>query len=178
MHKLFKKILWALICITIIICISFSVLRHLFPLAHYDIIDKYCKKYNVDENLVLALAKAESNFNEKAASHAGAKGVMQVTDETFDFCKENTELETENIFDIDTNIHAGIWYLSFLSEKYDGNTKNILAAYNAGMGNVDRWLEDKQYSYDGNTLEDIPYEETRHYIEKIDRYETIYSILY
>ncbi len=178
MHKLFKKILWALICIAVIVCVSFSMLRYLFPLSHYDTINKYCSKYGVDTQLVLALAKAESNFNEDAISHAGAKGIMQVTDETFLFCIENTDIESKNIFSPDANIHAGVWYLSHLIKKYDGNTQNALAAYNAGMGNVDKWLKDTRYSSDGKTLKEIPFSETVRYTEKINRYKIIYSILY
>lgn len=178
MSKKYLRLLSAIICIALIICISFSVLRKLFPTPYWDTINTYCKKYSVDKWLVTALIKAESNFNEDAVSHAGAKGIMQVTDETFLFCMENTDIESNNIFSPVANIHAGVWYLSHLIKKYDGNTQNALAAYNAGMGNVDKWLKDTRYSSDGNTLQNVPFEETKRYIEKIDRYETIYSILY
>lgn len=173
-----KKVLWALACIAVIICIAFSVLKHLFPRSYHDIMDEYCNKYNVDINLASAVAKAESNFNENSVSSAGAKGIMQLTDSTFDFCRENAVISDSDIFDPDTNIHAGVWYLSYLATKYNGNTENILAAYNAGMGNVDRWLEDKRYSSDGKTLSDIPFPETERYVEKVNRYKAIYSIFY
>ena len=173
-----QKILSAIICIILVVLISVWTSRCLFPHPYADIIAKYCNQYDVDENLVFALIKAESNFKQDAVSHAEAKGIMQITDETFIFCMENTKLKNENIFDIDTNIHAGVWYLSFLSEKYKGNMANALAAYNAGMGNVDRWLCDERYSYDGENLKNIPFAETKQYIEKIKRYKTIYKILY
>ena len=178
MSKKYLRLFSAIICIALIIYISFSVLRNLFPTPYQDILDKYCEKYGVDKWLVTALIKAESNFNEDAVSHAGAKGVMQVTDKTFSFCRENTDIKTPDIFSPDTNIHAGVWYLSYLIKKYDGNTQNALAAYNAGMGNVDKWLKDTRYSSDGKTLKEIPFSETLRYIEKISRYKIIYSILY
>lgn len=177
MYNKLQKTLSAFIYIILIVLISMWILRFLFPRPHMDVINKYCTQYGVDKNLVSAIIKAESNFREDAVSHAEAKGIMQITDGTFLFCKENIKLESENIFDIDANIHAGVWYLSFLSEKYDGNTENILAAYNAGMGNVDRWLGDLRYSSDKKTLKRIPFSETAHYVEKIKRYKIIYSIL-
>lgn len=178
MNKKYLKLFYAIICIVFIICISFSALRRLFPTSYQDTVDKYCEKYGVDKWLVTALIKAESNFNEGAISHAGAKGIMQVTDETFSFCRENTDIKSPDIFNLDANIHAGVWYLSYLIKKYDGNTQNALASYNAGMGNVDKWLKDIRYSSDGKTLKEIPFSETVRYTEKINRYKIIYSILY
>lgn len=178
MSKKYLRLFSAIICIALIICISFSVLRKLFPTPYWDTINTYCKKYSVDKWLVTALIKAESNFNEDAVSHAGAKGIMQVTDETFSFCRENTDIKNPDIFSPDANIHAGVWYLSYLIKKYDGDTQNALAAYNAGMGNVDKWLKDARYSSNGKTLKKIPFSETVHYTEKINRYKIIYSILY
>lgn len=178
MSKKYLRLFSGIICIALIICISFSALRKLFPVPYQNTIDKYCKKYSVDKWLVPALIKAESNFNEDAVSHAGAKGIMQVTDETFAFCMENTDIKNPDIFSPDANIHAGVWYLAYLIKKYDGNTQNALAAYNAGMGNVDKWLKDIRYSSDGKTLKKIPFSETVRYTEKINRYKIIYSILY
>lgn len=178
MYNKSRTILSAIIYILLVILVSVWILRFLFPRPYADIISKYCNQYGVNENLVSALVKAESNFKEDAVSHADAKGVMQITDETFIFCRENAKIGNSDIFDIDTNIHAGVWYLSFLAEKYKGNTVNILAAYNAGMGNVDKWLGDKKYSYDGESINDIPFEETKRYVDKINRYEKIYNILY
>lgn len=177
MYNKLQKTLSSFIYITLIILISFWILKFLFPRPHMAVIDKYCSVYGVDENLVSAIIKAESNFREDAVSHAEAKGIMQITDDTFNFCKENIRLESENIFDVDANIHAGVWYLSFLSEKYDENTENILAAYNAGMGNVDNWLKDPRYSSDGKTLKKVPFSETAHYVEKIKRYKIIYRLM-
>ena len=178
MYKFFKKVLWSLICITIILSLSVSVLKYLFPPSYYATLDKYCSKYGVDTYLALALAKAESNFDKEAVSRAGAKGIMQLTDDTFDFCTKNAKLENDDIFDPDTNIHAGVWYLSYLLKKYDGNTQNSLAAYNAGTGTVDKWLKDDSYSENGETLSDIPYAETKRYTKKITQYRKIYNILY
>lgn len=176
--KFFKIIIAFVLLIAIL---SFTVLTFygLFPIKYEKEITAYCKEYGVDETLVYALVKAESNFDEKALSDAGAKGLMQLTDETFIFCTERLGFsETPDIFDVQTNLRSGIWYLSYLLEKYDGNTKNAIAAYNAGFRNVDKWLSSEKYSKDGKTLDTIPFGETQRHVEKIIRYRKIYSVLY
>ena len=170
-----------IIFVLIIALLSFAVLTcyGLFAIKYEDSIQSYCKEYGVDENLVYALIKAESDFNEKAVSNASAKGLMQLTDETFAFCKEQIGIQADaDIYDTEANLHAGIWYISFLLEKYSGNIKNAVAAYNAGATNVDSWLSSPEYSSDGKTLKKIPFGETQRHVEKIVRYRKIYSILY
>ena len=177
-NKLIKPIIAFVIIIAIF---SFTVLVFygLFPVKYKTSLSLYCKEYGVDESLILSIIKAESNFNEKAVSVANAKGLMQLTDETFRFCAEHLELsDSPGIYDAETNLRAGIWYISYLLEKYDGNTKNAIAAYNAGFTNVDSWLSSKDYSKDGKTLDTIPFGETQRYVEKIIRYRKIYSLLY
>jgi soluble lytic murein transglycosylase len=68
--------------------------------------------------------------------------------------------------------------LRYLTDKFEGETKNILAAYNAGPGRVQGWLKDKNISSDGNVLENIPFEETRQYVDKIVRAYEVYKSLY
>ena len=152
--------------------------RLIFPDEYGITIDKYCDKYDVDTHLALALIKAESNFTPDAQSHANAKGLMQLTDETFNYCKNNIPSLEKDIFNPDINIHAGVWYLSYLTDKFDGNVENALAAYNAGASNVKKWLADKEFSSDGKILSTTPYKETSRYIKKIHYYEKIYSLLY
>lgn len=182
MEALVNKFFKVIIAIVLIVAIvSFTVLTFygLFPVKYEKSVALYCKEYGVDETLVYSLIKAESNFSEKALSDAGAKGLMQLTDETFQFCTSNLGISDGlGIYDAETNLHAGIWYLSYLIQKYDANTKNAVAAYNAGFTNVDKWLSSKKYSKDGKTLDTIPFGETQRYVEKIIRYRKIYSVLY
>lgn len=170
---------WALIIIFLIIAAALTVCRGLFPVKYFSIIDKYCKEYKVDSSLVLALIKAESNFESEVVSHAGAKGLMQLTQETFDYCREQMGIDRgSDIFREEENIRVGIWYLAHLTKRYDGNIKNAVAAYNAGATNVDKWLSNTDYSEDGKTLDDIPFSETKRHSEKIRRYTVIYKLLY
>ncbi len=182
MQSLVNKFLRPLIAFVLIIAIvSFTVLTFyaLFPIKYKKTITSYCKEYGVEEALVYALIKTESNFDEKASSKANAKGLMQLTDETFSFCIKNLGISNSpGIYNAKTNIRAGIWYLSYLTEKYDGNTENALAAYNAGFSNVDKWLSSEKYSSDGKSLDKIPFGETERYVDKIIKYKKIYSFLY
>lgn len=178
MSRKLSRVSLALFIIFLIIVTACSVMRSLFPNSHIGHIEKYSNKFGVDSSLVLALIKAESNFNPDAVSRADAKGIMQLTEDTFDFCNNALKTDTENIFAPEANICAGVWYLSYLLDRYNGNCENALAAYNAGASNVDKWLSDSSYSPDGKTLKTIPFGETKRHIEKIIRYKIIYDFLY
>jgi hypothetical protein len=117
-----------------------------------DIFEEAAKKYNVPANLLKAIGKAESNFDAKAVSKCGAQGVMQLMPKTAEY------LGVKDSFDAEQNILGGAKYISELLQKYDGNTKLALAAYNAGMGNVKK--------YGGIP----PFEETQNYVIKVTKY--------
>ena len=171
------RCLLGLFLIIAVLCGAGFISRVIFPDEYGTVIDKYCDKYNVNPHLALALIKAESNFNPDAVSHARAKGLMQLTDETYEFCKKEVSLNG-NIFSPEDNICAGVWYLSYLTDKFNGELNNALAAYNAGASNVAKWLKSEKYSPDGKVLLTTPYRETSRYIKKISYYEKIYSLLY
>ena len=134
-------------------------------------------------NLVFALIKAESNFNSEAVSHRDAIGVMQIMEETAkDVANKNSiKIENENIkqelLKIDNNINIGTKYLSTLLEKYK-NKEIAVAAYNAGIGTVDGWIQKGIIKSDGSDIENIPYKETNNYVRKILRNYKLYKELY
>lgn len=178
--KYIPRLLSAILIIALTLTVSLSSLRALFPLKHADLINKYCSQYEVDPYLVLSLIKVESNFDADALSSAGAKGLMQLTDETFAFCNLSVErdVSVEDIFTPQENIRAGVWYLKFLLIKYNGNTKSAIAAYNAGATNVDKWLRNPSFSRDGKVLSEIPFGETARHTQKTHMYYRIYKLLY
>jgi len=178
MFKMLKKVLFALLLIILILAVFLHIARKLFPLKYTEEIKASCKEFDIDTNLVSALMKAESNFNPDAVSRAGARGIMQITEDTFNFCNSSLKTEHADILNPTENIRAGVWYLSYLLKRYDGNIENALAAYNAGPVTVDRWLKDSRYSSDGKALTSIPYDETNQYIKKVMRYKAIYRLLY
>ncbi len=124
----------------------------------------------------MAIIKAESNFVEDA--HSGkASGLMQITDDTAAWIAERLDKEIEEI-DLNNpreNIELGCYYIRYLIDYYDGNVDVALAAYNGGMGNVDKWLRSKKYSDDGKTLKKIPFKETREYVKKVNNEMEVYE---
>lgn len=150
----------------------------LYPKKYSVYVEKYAEEYNLDENLVYSIIKAESKFNENALSRRGAKGLMQIADITRDWAIEELELNDDiDIYDPETNIRVGCWYLNTLYKEF-GKTELVIAAYNGGSGNVKKWLSDEEYSQDGENLHTIPFLETDRYITKVKKYYEQYNMLY
>ena len=172
-----------IIVFVIIILNKDNLLKKMYPKKYETEVTMYAEKYQVEENLIYALIKAESNFNEGATSHKGAIGLMQLMEETAkDVVRKNAlELEEENIKNEllipENNINVGTKYLSTLLEKYQ-NKGIALAAYNAGIGTVDNWLEKGIIKSDGSDIENIPFKETNQYVRKILHDYEIYCGLY
>lgn len=156
-----------------------EVMCFLYPRPYYDIVAEEAAQFQLDESLVFAVIKAESGFDETAQSHAGAHGLMQLTEETFHWIGSLYPPENggEDLMDPRDNIHCGCALLRYLLDHF-GDFDAAVCAYNAGMGNVGTWLESAEYSEDGITLHTIPYPETRAYLKKIKEYKQVYESLY
>lgn len=156
-----------------------SVYKMLYPLRYTDIAEEYADKYNLDPYLVYGVIKAESNFVHDA--HSGvARGLMQITDSTARWIADKmklTDFETDMLNEPEKNIQMGCFYLRYLLDYYK-DLELALAAYNAGMGNVNRWLGNTEHSADGETLDNIPFKETREYVERVEKYTEIYRERY
>ena len=136
-----------------------------------DIFAEVADEYGVNLNLLKAVAKAESDFDTEAVSWCGAQGIMQLMPTTAE------SLGVEDPFDARQNITGGAKMLAYLLEDYNGNVSLALAAYNAGSGNVDKWIKDGIIKADGSDIENIPYKETNTYVRKIMRDYKIYKQL-
>lgn len=155
--------------------------REIFPLQYRETIETWAGEYGVDPYLIMGIIRAESSFRADAVSHADAMGLMQITEETGKQIAQWLEIEdfqTEQLFDSACNIRFGTYYVSWLMEQFGGNLKNVLAAYNAGIGTVQDWLADSRYSADGETLQTIPFQETSDFVTRVTTYQTVYRILY
>lgn len=159
---------------TIIVIIYISSTKNLgdvlHPTEYDDYVYEYSEEYDVDPNLVFAVIKAESNFDPNAESRVGALGLMQIMPETFEWLQTYKDgevtMDYTYLYEPEVNIEYGCVFLQFLLDKYSYE-ETAIAAYNAGFGAVDGWLVDGNYSTDGETLYDIPYPETKSYVEKV-----------
>lgn len=155
------------------------MLTKVYKLEYTEYVKKYANEYNVDEYLIYAIIKAESNFEPNAESHRGAKGLMQLMYSTAEDISKRIgiELNENNILEPDININLGTKYISMLIQKYN-NINLALAAYNAGSGNVDGWIEKGTLKSDGSDIENVPFTETNNYVRKILRDYEIYKNIY
>ena len=133
------------------------------PLKHEDIIRQQSHEKGVDAALIAAVIYSESKFND-AESSAGARGLMQITPaaaDTIERLSGATTFELDDLSDPEINIRYGTFLLKELLERYDGDEAAALAGYNAGPGNADEW------GGSGLTVEEIPFPETRAYVEEV-----------
>ena len=151
------------------------MIKILYKKEYSEYVIKYSQEYNMDENLIYALIKAESNFDAEAVSNKNAQGLMQLMYSTAEEVadKIGIKLTEENILNPEINIQIGTKYISILLEKYEC-IEIALAAYNAGIGNVDKWIEKGIIKADGSDIENIPFKETNMYVRKIMRDYKIY----
>jgi len=169
-----------LISTGVIASIKKSINKKIYPLEHREIILTAAEEYNLDPAFVCAVIYTESKFREDATSSAGAMGLMQLMPETFEYLADKKgETVPKDIISPDININYGVFYLRYLKDTYSfADFYTTAAAYNAGPGAVTEWLKNEDYSKDGKTLHNIPYEETENYISKIKKAEQMYQSLY
>lgn len=152
-----------------------------YPIKYQQLVEKYAAENKVDKTLIYAVIKTESNFDSEAVSNVGARGLMQIMDDTFQWIRfrlgDSEDLDYDAMFDPEQNIRYGSYLIGYLLE-YFGSMDLAICAYHAGVGSVDSWLENPQYSTDGKTLDTVPATDTRHYLNKIKdalyNYQTLY----
>ena len=132
----------------------------LYPLAYKDEIVAAGEQYDIQPALIAALINAESSFDKNKVSKKGAVGLMQVMPTTATYISKSNP----DLFDAQTNIAVGVKYLAYLIAKF-GDTTTALFAYNAGEGNVARWLKEQ----DVKQLTSCPFPETNAYVHKIQK---------
>lgn len=174
-------ILITIIFVLLVILLNFKNIQKLIYRQDYsEYVERYAKEYNVDPLLIYSIIKAESNFDDEAVSGKGATGLMQLMDNTAKEIATNESLEyvsNESLFDPETNIKLGVKYFADLIAIFK-NEAVALAAYNAGMGTVQGWIDKGTIKADGSDIENIPYNETNMYVRKILKDYDIYRSLY
>lgn len=189
MAKNKKKKPFASLLIFLIVCVIVflgvkvgydAVMEYLYPKKYSEYVEKYAAEYEIDEYLIYAVIRTESSFDPNSVSSAGARGLTQITEDTFDWLltKTNEDYVFDDLFTPEVSIKYCAVFLSILQNEYS-ITETVVAAYHAGMGNVSNWLNDSRYSADGEHLKTTPISDTNHYIGKVisamDNYYKVYE---
>jgi peptidoglycan lytic transglycosylase len=147
-------------------------LRTRYPLEYEHIVRVHARNYDLDPTLLAAVIYAESRFDPNVESPAGAVGLMQLLPETAEGIAVRTggtRFVVADLRDPEINVRYGSWYLDHLRGHYGGDLRLTLAAYHAGQGNVDRWLEKGS---------GIAFPETRAYVDEVERVRRVYARAY
>jgi soluble lytic murein transglycosylase len=151
----------------------------LFPFPYAEPIQRWSAEHDLNSLLVVSLMRQESRFERNIESPVGAKGLMQVMPSTGEWIAQQTTGNTYALDDPEDNIKLGTWYLRYTHQEYNDNAMLAIASYNAGPGNVAQWLQRFGLSDPDIFVEQIPFNETRGYVESVFanywNYERLYN---
>ncbi|MDD3894403.1 MAG: lytic transglycosylase domain-containing protein [Syntrophomonadaceae bacterium] len=181
-RKKLIKIAWLFILVFLLIVVTFPKwITVFYPQPHRDLTINAACENDVDPYLVFAIIRAESKYQTTAESPLGAKGLMQIMPETGAWIAEQRGVENfspDMLHDPDTNIQFGCWYLNNLSKEFEGRLPIIIAAYNAGRGQVKQWIIDGTWDGTYEQLDNVPFEETKIYTRNVMRNYEAYLAIY
>lgn len=147
---------------------SFS--QYVYSWPYREEVYRQCEVNHLDAELVFSVIYSESRFRADAESAAGARGLMQIMPETGAWIADHMGIEdyhAERLFEPELNLAMGTWYMSWLEQQFDREPAQVLAAYNAGPGNVKKWIDADIWDGSQQKLEDIPFYETRNYVQRV-----------
>ncbi|WP_367925439.1 lytic transglycosylase domain-containing protein [uncultured Ruthenibacterium sp.] len=184
--RTFKSVFGLLLAAALVIAVvpfaAHKARISLYPKKYSSYVSQYAQEYGIDENYVYAIIRTESGFDSKAESDAGARGLMQITQETFEWIKTkiapSEELGFDSLYDPQRNIQFGTYFLAVCLERYDGDLATAAAAYHSGIGKVNELLTQSEYSSDGRTLHTFPYSQMSNYVHKVQKNYQEYCALY
>lgn len=185
--KRFKRWFVLLAALLVILLVVVPKIAHKiectrYPQKYSESVEKWAAEYQIDPNILYAVIRTESSFNPQAESNVGARGLMQMTEETFHWIKSKIAsqepLDFDSLYDPDTSIRFGAYFMDQCMERYNGDLSTAAAAYHSGWGTVDKLLDDAAYTSDGITLSEYPYPQMNRYVYKINRSYQKYVSLY
>lgn len=162
--------------IFVIVSLLFALSVSFYPKKYIDILDVYGAKYDISKSLIASVINVESSYKPDAVSKSGALELMQLKPTTADEIANKLNISNYDLFDPETNIHFGCFYLRYLIDIYSDIAISLMC-YNAGLNTVNIWLQNPDY-FDGEKFIYIPYTETRNYIDKIKVNLVIYNAKY
>mgnify|MGYP002424056049 FL=1 len=185
-ENILKKLLLIIILIgivTIALLYSFKpqIMQTIYPIKYQEHVKKSAQEMGIDELLIYSIIKAESGFEANVKSASGAIGLMQIMLPTAEEIARELGIEDiteKQLYEAETNIKIGTKYFSMLLDAYDNKLNLAIIAYNAGMGNVNAWIEDGTINEQGTDIENIPFAETKMYVKKILQNYEIYKEIY
>lgn len=153
-----------------------------YPRRYEPLVLEWAETYGLDPLLVFSFIRTESGFDAAATSSVQARGLMQMTEETFVWLSgkvaADEELTFDDLFNPAVSIRFGCYYIHLCMERYQGDLATTAAAYHSGWGTVDALLQQPQHSRDGKTLNNFPYNQMNHYVKKITACYEVYTRLY
>jgi soluble lytic murein transglycosylase len=150
-----------------------AVMRTIYPLRYAETIRQASEENGLEPTFVAGVIYAESRFRPHIESHRNAYGLMQLLPQSAHYIQRKSGIKGD-YRDPKVNIRLGTWFLGYLDERYKGDERLMLAAYNSGEGNVDAWASDEGF----DIAKDIPYKETRHYVNDALEAKQTYQDLY
>lgn len=178
----FPLVMWIFIILTLVTILTFPRWITLFyPMPHQDLVSSYAENYDIDPLLVFSLIKVESRFSPAATSRRGAQGLMQLMPDTARWAAHQLNMkgfDDSKLVDPETNIRLGCWYVSDLSQEFNGRLPLVIAAYNAGRGNVREWLIVGIWDGSLENIQKVPFPETRNHVRKVLNEYEIYRMIY
>ena len=186
LFRLLRRLV-VLVCIAAVLLMALPPLareadRLLYPRKYSRQVEQWAAEYELDPLLVYAFIRTESGFDPAATSSVEARGLMQMTEETFLWMRSkiapNEPLTFADLYSPDTAIRFGCYYLHLCMVRYKGDVSTAAAAYHSGWGTVDQLLQIEEHSADGETLQGFPYNQMHHYVNKITACYQTYQRLY
>ena len=183
------RALWELVLLAAVLYAGYRLARYgvrryyysAYPIRYEQAIDRACAENRLDRALVYAVVRTESGFDPQALSNVGARGLMQLMPDTYDWVRmrygEEPSGDYEALFDPQTSITYGTRLLRLLLDEF-GTVENTLCAYHGGWGSVKEWLATPEYAPDGEHVTNIPFADTRAYVKKVGETMEIYRRLY
>jgi soluble lytic murein transglycosylase len=150
-----------------------AVMRTMYPLKYTATIREVSEENDLEPAFVAGVIYTESRFRPHVESHSKAYGLMQLLPQSARFIQRKSGIKGD-YRDPEVNIRLGTWFLGYLDRQYKGDERLILAAYNSGEGSVDAWVSDEGF----DIAKDIPYKETRHYVNNALEAKQTYKELY
>ena len=179
-HGILSLILSLVIIAAVVLTVREAFYQYTYPVKYSSYVEDASAELGVPETLIYATIQVESHFDPEARSEVGARGLMQITEETFEWLRTKETFGSPSLTFADLDkpdiaINYGTYFLKLLLEEFDGDVPTAMAAYHAGRGSVHSWLEQAKYSSNGQTLDEIPKDDTAYYVQKIQRAMGVYE---